>query len=79
MWKIFFDAWKHARAQAQYQKDLKRFLRIGGIDYVAIQNMVNQAISGVEINVTLPDTTWIEIRREDPLLRGQRILDRELF
>lgn len=79
MWELFFEAYKQAKIKKEYQKNLKRFLSVGGLDYIALQNMVNQALAGVEINITLPDATRLEIRREDPLNRASKILDRELY
>jgi len=79
MWKLFLEAYKQAKIQRQHEKDLKRFIQIGGVDYIALQHMVNQALAGVEIDVLLPDATRIQIRREDPYMKAQRTHDRELY
>lgn len=80
MWKLFFDALKTAKAQKKQEKELKRFLNIGGVDYVALQNMVNSvAYHGVTFRITMPNQTIIEIKRDDVLDTAKAHLDRELY
>lgn len=63
---LFIEAYRRTKAERAYLKSLDRFVG-ENLSYTILRELINRAVHGVEVNLTLKDGTKLQIKRENPL------------